>query len=136
MSMVYPMFALVLLTFAVAIGLGVSRVTALKRGQTRMRYYKLMQGDGPPEQAVKFSRNFTNLFEVPVLFYALGALVVGMGFNGPVLMILAWIYVALRVVHSIIHVTYNDPTHRFVAFVLSTVLLLAMWCYLIFAITL
>lgn len=131
MSMLYPMFALVMLTFAVAIGLGVTRMTALRAGKTRLSYYRLLQGDPPPEQAQQFSRNFSNLFEVPVLFYALGAVVVAVDFAVPFLLTMGWVYVALRAVHSAIHVTYNNPTHRFLAFLLSTLVLLVMWIYLI-----
>jgi len=40
---------------------------------------------------------------------------------------LAWAYVALRVVHSLIHITYNHVLHRFLAFASSNFVLLALW---------
>jgi hypothetical protein len=43
---------------------------------------------------------------------------------------LAWSYVALRVVHSLIHITYNRIVHRFAAFAMSNAALLAMWVLL------
>lgn len=43
------------------------------------------------------------------------------------LVAMAWIYVAMRVLHSLIHVTYNKILHRFSIFALSNLLLLAMW---------
>lgn len=42
-------------------------------------------------------------------------------------LVLAWAYVALRAVHSVIHITYNGVTHRLVAFALSNVVLIALW---------
>jgi hypothetical protein len=39
----------------------------------------------------------------------------------------AWAYVALRSLHSLIHVTYNRVMHRFLVYVASTLLLFAMW---------
>jgi hypothetical protein len=39
----------------------------------------------------------------------------------------AWAYVALRALHSLIHVTYNRVTHRFLVYVASTLLLFGMW---------
>ena len=71
--------------------------------------------------------NFRNLFEVPVLFYLL---CVALALNGgatPGLVGAAWGYVFLRAVHSLIHVTYNRVTHRFLAYVASTLLLFGMW---------
>ena len=71
--------------------------------------------------------NFTNLFEFPVLFYVLclALAVTGMGTAGFVAA--AWGFVALRVVHSLIHVTYNRVFHRFIAWMLGAAWLFAMW---------
>jgi hypothetical protein len=44
----------------------------------------------------------------------------------------AWGFVALRVVHSLIHVTYNRVLHRFVAWVLGAAWLFAMWGAFVF----
>ena len=40
---------------------------------------------------------------------------------------LAWVYVGLRVVHSAIHLTYNNVMHRLIAFALSNAVLIALW---------
>jgi hypothetical protein len=40
---------------------------------------------------------------------------------------LAWTYVALRAIHSIIHLSYNRVVHRLVAYALSNFVLLAFW---------
>ena len=73
------------------------------------------------------AENFRNLFEVPVLFYVLCAALVLTGGSTPGFVAAAWAYVALRVVHSLIHVTYNRVTHRFLVYVASTLLLFGMW---------
>jgi hypothetical protein len=73
------------------------------------------------------AENFRNLFEVPVLFYVLCAALVLTGGSTPGLVTAAWAYVALRAVHSLIHVTYNRVTHRFLVYVASTLLLFGMW---------
>jgi hypothetical protein len=39
----------------------------------------------------------------------------------------AWLYVALRYIHSFIHLTYNRVIHRFAVYVLSTVILFTLW---------
>jgi hypothetical protein len=71
--------------------------------------------------------NFRNLFEVPVLFYLLCVAIATNGGSTPAFVTAAWIYVALRALHSLIHVTYNRVAHRFVAYAVSTVLLFGMW---------
>jgi hypothetical protein len=44
------------------------------------------------------------------------------------LLVLSWLYVALRVLHSLIHCTYNRVMHRFAVFVASMVVLFVIWC--------
>jgi hypothetical protein len=62
-----------------------------------------------------------------VLFYVLClALHVTASVTVPQL-VLAWVFVALRVAHSLIHCTYNRVMHRFMVFVLGMLCLLAMW---------
>ena len=73
------------------------------------------------------AENFRNLFEVPVLFYVLCVTLVLNGGSTPGFVTAAWGYVALRVVHSLIHVTYNRVTHRFLIYVASTLLLFGTW---------
>jgi hypothetical protein len=71
--------------------------------------------------------NFRNLFEVPVLFYLLCVALASNGGSAPGFVAAAWGYVALRALHSLIHVTYNRVTHRFLVYVSSTLLLFGMW---------
>ena len=71
--------------------------------------------------------NFRNLFEVPVLFYVLCAALALTGGSTPGFVAGAWAYVALRALHSLIHVNYNRVVHRFLVYVASTLLLFGMW---------
>jgi hypothetical protein len=66
-----------------------------------------------------------------VLFYVLCAALVLTGGSTPGFVSAAWAYVALRIVHSLIHVTYNRVTHRFLVYVASTLLLFGTWAALI-----
>jgi hypothetical protein len=63
-----------------------------------------------------------------VLFYA--AMLAAIALHGGAwgLLLLAWLYVALRLVHSIIHCTYNRVKHRFVVYLASMIVLFAIWC--------
>jgi hypothetical protein len=71
--------------------------------------------------------NFRNLFEIPVLFYAICCAVAVAGAESEAQVALAWVFVLLRGIHTLIHVTYNRVMHRFTVYVLSTLVVFAMW---------
>ena len=71
--------------------------------------------------------NFLNLFEMPVLFYALAAVALAADKVTPILVPLGWVYVGLRAAQSFVHCTYNTVMHRFAAWMLSNLVLWAMW---------
>ena len=84
-------------------------------------------GRRAPEVVQKATRQFANLFEMPVLFYALCLLCVVKGFEDKLQVILAWAYVLLRCVQALIHLSYNHVLHRVVAFALGNSVLLVLW---------
>ncbi|MDG2501186.1 MAG: MAPEG family protein [Porticoccaceae bacterium] len=127
MAIIYPVFCLVILTFIMAFATGTSRLISVRRKQINPKYYVLLSGDTPPDYVQKIGRNFANLLEVPVLFYLLAVLVITLEINHALLLNLAWLYVALRLMHTIIHVSYNYVMHRFMVFALSVLTLLIMW---------
>jgi hypothetical protein len=71
--------------------------------------------------------NLRNLFEIPVLFFAICLALYVTGFVTQMQLSLAWGFVMLRAVHSLVHTTYNRVTHRFLAYAVSTVFVFAMW---------
>jgi hypothetical protein len=131
MDIIYPMFALVVLTFIVGFSTGISRLMSAEKGLVDPRYFRLFAGHTPPDSMLKLGRNFSNLFEVPVLFYAVGIINLTLGFNDKLMIGFAWAFVILRIIHSIIHVTYNNPMHRFLVFLLSSCIVLIMWIQLV-----
>ncbi len=124
--MLYPLYALVLLTFAVLFWTFFTRVRAVRRREINFGYFRLMQGNAP-ETVVKASRQFANLCEMPVLFYAVCLLCLLKGFEDSLQLALAWAYVALRCLQAIIHLSYNHIMHRVVVFALGNFVLLALW---------
>jgi len=126
MNLVYPMFALFALTLGVGARLGYLRFTYVSRGLADPEYYKAYQGKEPEPVRVA-ARHLTNLFETPVLFYAgcLLGLVTGQGGTLPAA--LAWAYVAARCVHTAIHLGPNVVLRRFQVFVVSLLILAALW---------
>ena len=121
-----PCAAMVGLTAAVWVKLYADRLGEMRRRRIAPQALATAHASSQLERP-QAAENFRNLFEVPVLFYLL---CVALALNGgatPGLVGAAWGYVFLRAVHSLIHVTYNRVTHRFLAYVASTLLLFGMW---------
>ena len=72
------------------------------------------------------AHNYNHLHEAPTVFYAIVLTLALLGQGNGYALILAWIYVALRVVHSLVQVTVNKVVVRFVIFTLSSIVLLAL----------
>jgi len=70
--------------------------------------------------------NYTHLMEQPTLFYALAISLAVIGEGSGVNLILAWAYVVLRVIHSLVQATINKIEFRFLLFALSNVPLFAL----------
>lgn len=125
--MIYPAVALVALTAIVWVRLYIERIGELRRKNIDPQSLATAANAAQTLRHVQASDNLRNLFEVPVLFYALCALVVATDLDSPALVFGAWAYVALRCAHSYIHITYNRVLHRFLVYAVSTVLLFALW---------
>lgn len=124
--MLYAMFAMVLLTFGIAFRMLFLRVKAIKTGQVRISQFRLNTGEIPAEIA-QAARNYANLFEIPVLFYIAGTIAIAMNVESTSMIIFAWIFVLSRLVHSWVHLTYNNVIHRMWAFMAGNVCLLIIW---------
>ena len=73
------------------------------------------------------ANNIANLFEMPVLYFALVPLLLFTGQAGIAQALLAWIYVVTRILHSHAHVRRLGVPTRFRLFLVSNVVLAAMW---------
>jgi hypothetical protein len=125
--MLYPIFGMVVLTFIVLFMCIGARIAAVKSGRLRPDSFSLNPMDDAPEQIVKTTKHFSNLFEMPVLFYLACLVCLGMGLSSSTLTALAWFYVAVRAIHAAIHLTYNNVSHRLAAFLASNLALIGIW---------
>jgi hypothetical protein len=127
LDLIYPMAAMVLLTFVVLIRMFRSRVRAVRSGEANAGYYKTYQEGGEPRETAQLSRHLANLFEAPTLFYAAGIAGMVTGQNAIAMVVLAWLYVGLRVLHAYIHTGRNKLQPRIKAYFSSWLVILAMW---------
>lgn len=129
--MFYPMFVMILLTFAVGFYLAGLRISAVKRQQISVGYFRTNQGAvEPPVRLQQTANHFGNLFEVPLLFYVTCLLAMTLNFQNALVEILAWVFVGTRILHSVIHLTYNNVLHRMLAFQAGVICILIMWVIL------
>ena len=126
-SIIFPVIALVFLTFGIGLWLGFLRFASVTRGDLSPKYFKLNQGGKLPDYLAKVNNNYDNLLAVPVIFYVLCILLFVTAKVEPAQLILAWIFVGARYIHSFIHTVSNRLMHRMRVFYLSTLVLIAMW---------
>jgi hypothetical protein len=126
-QILYPILALATWTGLVLLLIPIVRFRAGFRREIQADDFKFGESASVPPQVRIPNRNYMNLLEAPMLFYvACMLLFVTSGVTSAAVM-LAWVYVALRVVHSVIHLTYNRVQHRLVAFAMSNAVLVALW---------
>ena len=79
-----------------------------------------------PPQVMWKAHNYNHLHEAPTVFYAVAIVLAIIGKGDGLAAQLAWVYVALRVAHSLIQATVNKVTLRFLVFALSSFVLMAL----------
>src|SRR5258706_11524862 len=131
MSILFPIVALATLTFAVLLLIPLRRFRAGMAGQVVFDDFRYGESARVPPEVSIPNRNMMNLLELPLLFYVACLIYLVIGRVDEFAIALAWLYVALRIVHSAIHVTYNRVRHRLIAFALSNVVLVMFWTNLI-----
>jgi hypothetical protein len=125
-SVLLPLFVEVLLTFGVMFGMMYHRTSTLRRGETRFDDIALREPNWPV-RATQFAYSFSNQFELPVLFYVLTILVIITHHADLIFVMLAWIFVAMRVLQAVIHVTNNDVRLRGAFYGVGAIILVIMW---------
>ncbi|MDR2872201.1 MAG: MAPEG family protein [Xanthomonadaceae bacterium] len=130
-TILWPMLCLIGWTLLVLLLIPYRRFKTGFRGQVTLADFHCGESENVPYYVALPNRVFMNLLEVPVLFYALCLMVFVTGKTDTPFIALAWIYFLLRVVHSVIYLTYNHVIHRFFVFAISNLIIAATWIRLI-----
>jgi hypothetical protein len=125
-----PVVALVAWTLVMHAWMYVARFTEMKRAGISLKGRVGSRGaalEGAiPDQANWKAHNYNHLMEQPTIFYAIALTLAFMDFGGGINLYLAWGYVGLRVLHSLIQATVNVVTLRFAVFSLASFCLLGL----------
>lgn len=121
-----PMLGMMVLTAVVWFVLYARRIPAMRRaGKPAQAYTTPDKGAALlPEEVSYPANNFKNLFELPVLFYALCLYLYVTATVGVADVVAAWLFLVFRIVHSAIHCTVNIVIPRFAAYSAAA---LALW---------
>jgi len=125
-----PALAMAVLSFAVWWRMYFMRIGQMKRDRIHPQAVASSSQSSALLTDSRAADNFRNLFELPVLFYMALVVAAVTGLATPTTLVLAWVFVALRVLHSAIHCTYNKVMHRFVTYALGGLVLWILWGYL------
>jgi hypothetical protein len=126
-DMLYPVFALAAWTFLVSLLIPFVRVRSVQRREIAPNDFKYGESSAVPPDVSIPNRNYMNLLELPMLFYVICVVLYVAGGASRSAILIAWAYVALRMIHSLIHLSYNHVLHRLAAFALSNGALVWLW---------
>jgi hypothetical protein len=132
-AILIPALMLIGWTLLVLLTIPYQRFKAYFAGKVTAHDFKFGESCNVPEEVCIPNRNLMNLLEVPVLFYAVCLMLYVTQTVDGLAVALAWVYVGLRGIHSLIHLSYNHVFHRFAVFATSNVVMALLWLKLLLA---
>jgi hypothetical protein len=121
-----PMLALILWSLVVWAWMYATRIPAMLKAKIDPQAARFPGSlDVLPDGVRQVADNYNHLFEQPTIFYALAIYTYLTATVSPLTAGLAWAYVGLRVVHSLVQATVNIVNLRFLVFAASTLVLIA-----------
>ena len=123
-----PAFVHVGWVFVLGLRMGRARTAAVRQGRVRMKDIALNSAAWP-DDILKFSNSYNNQFQLPLFFYAILPLLLTLQLADAAQAVLAWCFVASRIVHSLIHTGRNNVVRRFYAFLAGFLIIAAMWAW-------
>ncbi len=125
-AVLLPLLVQVALTFAIGFWMASGRVAAVRARKVHPRDVALREPNWP-KHLMQLQNAYLNQFELPVLFYALAILVLFTKTADLSFVVLAWVFVVLRLAHAYVHVTSNRVPRRGMLFIAGAVVLCVMW---------
>ncbi|MDF2183106.1 MAPEG family protein [Neptuniibacter sp. CAU 1671] len=122
-----PMMLLAGWTLLVMMVIPYRRFKAGFAKQVSTQDFLLGESDRVPGWVKIPNRNFMNLLESPLLFYVVCLIAYLTGQITSLVVTLAWGFLLARILHSLVHLTYNRVGHRLICFAIANLILLALW---------
>lgn len=122
-GMIAPVVALVAWSLLMLIWLYATRIPAMSKAKVRPGAVTKADMERLPGSAPNVANNYNHLMEQPTLFYAICFALQLLGQASDVNIGLAWLYVVIRIVHSLVQATVNIILVRFTIFVVGSIVL-------------
>jgi hypothetical protein len=122
-GLIAPILALVLWTLVIWVWMYATRIPAMQKAKIDPQEAMRTRVLNLPPEVMWVSDNYNHLMEQPTIFYATAIAAQIAGQADAISIALAWGYVVLRIVHSLIQCTVNVVMLRFTVFTLSTIVL-------------
>tara|TARA_B100001113_G_scaffold321893_1_gene292039 strand:+ start:93 stop:512 length:420 start_codon:yes stop_codon:yes gene_type:complete len=129
-QIIYPIFPLVFLTFFSLAHYNRVFSREYKNNNIKSEWFRLYKGD-LPDSAVIVREHYKNLFELPIFFFLLCIILYLLERVESIDVILAWIFVFFKIVHSIVRLTTNNIRKRAYSFIICYFVLLFGWILLV-----
>tara|TARA_B100001996_G_scaffold379304_1_gene364853 strand:+ start:1624 stop:2028 length:405 start_codon:yes stop_codon:yes gene_type:complete len=123
-ALLTPVFVLILWTFTIFLLMAYGRVRFTKNPQDAA-HTKDLRGS-LPDWVERTSDNYNHLFEQPVAFYVITMCIALINNFDPFMIQLAWAFVILRIIHSLVQLTFNLVLLRFVIFAAGWLIIACM----------
>ena len=125
-TVLFPLFVEVVLTFVLGFWLSALRVDAIRSGRVHPRDIALREPNWPT-RVTQVGNAYHNELELPLLFYVLTILSIITRHADLLFVLLAWVFVVLRLARAYIHVTDNRVSRRGMVFLAGAIVLVVMW---------
>jgi hypothetical protein len=132
--MIAPVVVLAAWSLLMLIWLYATRIPAMSRAKIRPGQATQAQMDALPGWATNPANNYNHLMEQPTIFYAICFALQFLDQTHPVNIGLAWAYVAIRIVHSLVQATVNIIIIRFTIFSIGSLVLMALTFHALIAV--
>jgi hypothetical protein len=121
----WPLIAQIVLVYLVYALLGLRRRNALRSGRATSDQFR--ENRNEPQESIFASNNLRNQFELPILFYVVVLCIYVTHGNTILTLALAWLFVLLRYLHALVHVTSNAMRLRSPLFAAGYLVLGLLW---------
>ena len=129
-TVLFPLFVQVVLTLVLGFWLSALRVDAIRSGRVHPRDIALGEPNWPT-RVLQVGNAYHNELELPLLFYVLTILSIITRHADLLFVLLAWVFVVLRLARAYVHVTDNRVSRRGMMFLAGLIVLAVMWAVFI-----
>jgi len=123
-GMIAPVVALAIWSLIMLIWLYATRIPAM--GKAKLKPGQATKADMEALPSANVANNYNHLMEQPTIFYAICFSLQFLGQTQDINIGLAWLYVVIRVVHSLVQATVNIIIIRFLIFMAGSLVLMAL----------